>query len=77
MRELNPHYLAGFIDGEGSINIWISKHKTTRRRKDVRAAFELETDKGFAKIVELREEMRKLGKKSGTCFDYNNETNNR
>lgn len=41
-EKLNPHYVAGFIDGEGSFSISIGKHKTTTRGFEVRPEFEIE-----------------------------------
>lgn len=158
MQKLNPHYLAGFIDGEGSFNVSVSKHTTTKSRRDIYTAFSIElrgddrklleriqktigcggiyrydypkykwgphykykigsakdlaeklfplldkyplqakkkevykifrkiiimknrkehlTDKGFKKILDLRDQMRRLGKKAGAYFEYK-ETSNR
>lgn len=39
---LNPHYVAGFIDGEGSFSVSIGKHKTLKRGFEVRCEFEIE-----------------------------------
>ena len=39
---LNPHYVVGFIDGEGSFSISIGKHKTTKSGFEVRPEFEIE-----------------------------------
>lgn len=41
-QKLNPHYVGGFIDGEGSFSISIGKHKTTNNGFDVRPEFEIE-----------------------------------
>ncbi len=40
--KLNPHYIIGFIDGEGCFCVSASKHKTLRRRKEIRPQFEIE-----------------------------------
>jgi hypothetical protein len=42
MKNLHPEYIVGFIDGEGSFNVSLSRHKTLRRGVEVRAAFEIE-----------------------------------
>lgn len=39
---MNPWYIVGFADGEGSFAITISKHKTKRLGLDARLAFEIE-----------------------------------
>ena len=41
-EKLNPHYVAGFIDGEGSFSISIGKNSEYRRGVQVRAEFEIE-----------------------------------
>ena len=41
-EKLNPHYVAGFIDGEGSFSVSIGKHKTLKRGLEVRPEFEIE-----------------------------------
>ena len=51
-QKLNPHYVVGFIDGEGSFSISIGKHKTTRSGFDVRPEFEIELRKDDQEILE-------------------------
>jgi hypothetical protein len=51
-EKLNPHYVAGFIDGEGSFSISIGRHKTTRSGFDVRPEFEIELRKDDQEILE-------------------------
>jgi hypothetical protein len=51
-EKLNPYYIAGFIDGEGSFSISIGKHKTTRSGFDVRPEFEIELRKDDQVILE-------------------------
>lgn len=51
-EKLNPHYVAGFIDGEGSFSISIGKHKTTKSGFDVRPEFEIELRKDDQEILE-------------------------
>src|SRR3990167_8899208 len=41
-EKLNPHYVAGFIDGEGYFSVSIGKHKTLKRGYEVRPEFEIE-----------------------------------
>jgi hypothetical protein len=51
-KKLNPYYVAGFIDGEGSFSISIGKHKTTKSGFDVRPEFEIEVRKDDQEILE-------------------------
>jgi len=51
-EKLNPHYIAGFIDGEGSFSVSIGKHKTLRRGFEVRPEFEIELRKDDQEILE-------------------------
>ena len=51
-EKLNPHYIAGFIDGEGSFSVSIGKHKTLRRGLEVRCEFEIELRADDRKILE-------------------------
>lgn len=41
-NKLHPQYIVGFIDGEGSFSISASKHKTLKRKVEIRAALEIE-----------------------------------
>lgn len=40
--KLNPDYIVGFVDGEGCFCVSVSKHKTLKRRIEVRPEFEIE-----------------------------------
>lgn len=40
--KLNPYYIAGFIDGEGSFSVSVGKHKTLKRGLEIRPEFEIE-----------------------------------
>ena len=51
-KKLNPHYVCGFIDGEGSFSVSIGKHKTLKRRFEVRPEFEIELRKDDQEILE-------------------------
>ncbi|MCL5435967.1 MAG: LAGLIDADG family homing endonuclease [Patescibacteria group bacterium] len=51
-HKLDPNYVVGFIDGEGSFSVSISKHSTTKRRLDVRAEFEMELREDDREILE-------------------------
>jgi len=51
-KKLNPHYVAGFIDGEGSFSISVGKHKTLKRGSEVRPEFEIEVRADDAEILE-------------------------
>jgi LAGLIDADG endonuclease len=50
--KLNPDYVAGFIDGEGSFSISIGKHKTLRRGFEIRPEFEIELRADDQEILE-------------------------
>lgn len=49
---LNPHYVAGFVDGEGCFCVSVSKHKTLRRRLEVRPEFAIEVRADDRAILE-------------------------
>lgn len=51
-KKLDPQYIAGFIDGEGSFSISIGKHKTLRRGFEIRPEFEIELRKDDQEILE-------------------------
>lgn len=42
LSKLNPHYIAGFIDGEGSFSVGIARHKTLRSGIEARIQFSIE-----------------------------------
>jgi hypothetical protein len=42
MQRLHPQYIVGFVDGEGCFCVSIAKHKTLKRKVEVRAEFEIE-----------------------------------
>lgn len=52
MAKIDPWYIAGFIEGEGSFGIIISKHKTKRLGFDARLSFEIELRGDDRKILE-------------------------
>ena len=41
-KKLNPWYVSGFIDGEGSFSVGIGVHKTLKRGIEIRCQFEIE-----------------------------------
>lgn len=51
-KKLNPHYVAGFIDGEGSFSVSIGKHRTLKRGYEVRPEFEIELRADDRNILE-------------------------
>ncbi|HKZ39957.1 MAG TPA: LAGLIDADG family homing endonuclease [Candidatus Hodarchaeales archaeon] len=51
-KKLNPHYVVGFIDGEGSFSISIGKHKTLKRGYEVRPEFEIEVRNNDQEILD-------------------------
>lgn len=51
-NKLNPHYVAGFIDGEGSFSVSIGKNLEYKRGVQVRVEFEIELRADDRKILE-------------------------
>lgn len=50
--KLPGDYVAGFIDGEGCFVIVVSKHKTTKLRRDARVSFQIEVRDDDREIIE-------------------------
>lgn len=51
-KKLDPNYIAGFVDGEGSFCVGISKHKTLRRGIEIHPLFEIELRVDDREILE-------------------------
>lgn len=51
-EKLNPNYISGFIDGEGSFSVSIGKHQTLKRGLEVRPEFEIELRADDREILE-------------------------
>src|SRR3990167_6818914 len=51
-KKLDPNYIAGFVDGEGSFCVGISKHKTLRRGIEIHPLFEIELRADDREILE-------------------------
>ncbi len=49
---LHPHYVAGFIDGEGSFSVSINKHKTLKSGMETKPEFEIELRADDREILE-------------------------
>ena len=49
---LNPQYVVGFVDGEGCFCVSVSKHKTLKRRLEVRPEFAIEVRADDRAILE-------------------------
>jgi hypothetical protein len=49
---LPPYYISGFVDGEGSFCVNITKHKTLKRKVEIRAMFEIELRADDRRILE-------------------------
>lgn len=49
--KLDPNYLVGFVDGEGSFCVSMNKHKTTKYKVDIRPEFEIELREDDAEII--------------------------
>lgn len=52
MEKINPWYIGGFVEGEGSFGIIISKHKTKKLGLDARLSFEIELRGDDRRILE-------------------------
>ena len=51
-KKLNPDYVSGFVDGEGSFSVSIGKHQTLKRGLEVRPEFEIELRADDQEILE-------------------------
>ncbi|MBI5622114.1 LAGLIDADG family homing endonuclease [Candidatus Falkowbacteria bacterium] len=51
-KPLNPHYIAGFIDGEGSFSVSINHHKTLTSGIEIKPEFEIELRADDREILE-------------------------
>ena len=51
-KKLNPYYVIGFIEGEGSFFVSVSKNKTLRRKIEVRPEFTIELRADDREILE-------------------------
>ena len=51
VKKLSPQYVSGFVDGEGCFCVSVSKHKTLKRRLEVRPEFEIELREDDAEIL--------------------------
>ena len=51
-EKLNPHYIGGFIDGEGSFSVSIGKHKTLKRGLEIRVEFSIEVRADDRNVIE-------------------------
>jgi hypothetical protein len=60
-KPLNPHYIVGFVDGEGCFCVSVSKHKTLKRRIEVRPEFEIEVRADDREIIERIQETLQCG----------------
>ena len=53
-KPLNPYYVIGFIDGEGCFSVSFGRHKTLKRKTEIRAEFSIELradDKGILERI--------------------------
>lgn len=51
VKKLDPNYVVGFIDGEGSFSVSVCKHATLKRRLEIRPEFEMELREDDAEIL--------------------------
>src|SRR3990167_10980339 len=59
--KLHPQYVTGFVDGEGCFAISISRHATLKRRREVRASFQIELRADDHAILERIREILDCG----------------
>lgn len=52
MKKLNPHYVVGFIDGEGSFNVSVNRKRRSHKGLEIGAAFEIELRGDDIEILE-------------------------
>ena len=51
-RALNPNYVVGFIDGEGSFSVSINRHRTLKSGIEIKPEFEIELRADDREILE-------------------------
>jgi hypothetical protein len=51
-KKLDPNYVVGFIDGEGSFSVSINKHRTLKRGIEIKPEFEIELREDDKEILE-------------------------
>ena len=51
VEKLDPNYVIGFIDGEGSFSVSVCRHETLRRRLEIRPEFEMELREDDSEII--------------------------
>ena len=51
-KKLHPHYVVGFIDGEGSFSVSVNKHRTMKSGIEVKPEFEIELRADDREILE-------------------------
>jgi hypothetical protein len=51
-ESLHPHYVIGFIDGEGSFSVSINRHRTLKSGIEIKPEFEIELRVDDRKILE-------------------------
>jgi len=52
LSKLNPHYVSGFVDGEGCFAICIGKHRTLKTETEIKLEFEIELVEEDRRILE-------------------------
>lgn len=52
MSKLDPHYISGFVDGEGCFAICIGTHRTLKTKTEVKLEFEIELVEDDRAILE-------------------------
>ncbi len=52
LSKLNPHYISGFVDGEGCFAICIGTHRTLKTKTEIKLEFEIELVEDDREILE-------------------------
>jgi len=61
LSKLNPHYISGFVDGEGCFAICIGTHRTLKTKTEVKLEFEIELVEDDREILERIKETLDCG----------------
>ena len=59
---ITSDYIVGFVDGEGCFCVSVSKHKTLKRRQEVRLLFEIEVREDDHEVLETIQSAIECGK---------------
>lgn len=69
LEKLNPNYISGFIDGEGSFSVSFGRHKTLKRKIEIRIEFAIELRKDDEEILHRIKETIGCGRIYDCSYD--------